>query len=256
MRNAKAALAVHARVSGLACGLPRASSEASGCPGPASLGRADDLSRHTTLALAPSPLQHDITMMADFRSKTFLSDLIRQNMPTREQLEHNRFVRPFAHYVLRPELWRFTRRSVPRGVAAGLLVGIFALIPGIQIVGAALMCVPSRGNIPLAAAMTFLSNPATTPFLLAASLFVGNGLGFHADLASFRALYEGGASVDTWVSWLLSDAAPALVVGLLAIAVVSAALGYVVSAFLWRGFIARKWARRQHRRLLKVSPAE
>jgi uncharacterized protein len=195
-------------------------------------------------------------MMPPFRSKTFLSDLIRRNMPTRDQLEHNRFVRPFAHYVLRPELWRFTRRSVPRGVAAGLLVGIFALIPGVQIVGAALMCVPSRGNIPLAAAMTFLSNPATTPLLLAASLFVGNALGFHADLAAFRTLYEDSASVSDWFTWLLSDAAPALVVGLLVIAVVAAAIGYVVSAFMWRGFIARKWARRQHRRQLRVSPAE
>ena len=82
---------------------------------------------------------------------------------------------PFAS---RPELWRFTRRSVPRGVAIGLLVGIFALIPGVQIIGAALLCVPFRGNVPLAAAMTFLSNPGTTPFILVASLYVGNQLGY------------------------------------------------------------------------------
>jgi len=126
----------------------------------------------------------------------------------------------------------------------------------VQIVGAALMCVPSRGNIPLAAAMTFLSNPATTPFLLAASLFVGNGLGFHADIAAFTALYEGGAGVSEWLTWLLSDAAPALVVGLFVIAVVAAAVGYVASSFLWRAFIARKWARRQHRRHRAPLPAE
>jgi hypothetical protein len=40
-----------------------------------------------------------------------------RNMPTREQMEGNRFIRPFAGRVLRSELWRFTRRSVPRGVA-------------------------------------------------------------------------------------------------------------------------------------------
>ncbi|MEL0253625.1 MAG: DUF2062 domain-containing protein, partial [Novosphingobium sp.] len=60
----------------------------------------------------------------------------RANMPTREQMEQNRFARPLA---ARHELWRFTRRSVPRGVAAGLFIGIFALIPGVQIIGAALM---------------------------------------------------------------------------------------------------------------------
>ncbi|MCB2075987.1 MAG: DUF2062 domain-containing protein [Novosphingobium sp.] len=162
---------------------------------------------------------------------------LQRTMPTREQLERNRFVRPFAR---RPELWRFTRRSVPRGVAIGLLVGIFALIPGIQIVGAALMCVPSRGNIPVAAGMTFLSNPATTPFILAASIYVGNLLGFHADLTTFYGLYERGASLHDWGYWLLSDAAPALLIGLFFISTIAASIGYLVSSFIWRWWVGRK----------------
>ena len=180
----------------------------------------------------------------------------KRNMPTREQMERNRFIRPFAHWVLRAELWRFTRRSVPRGVAIGLLVGIFALIPGIQIVAAALMCVPCRGNVPLAAAMTFLSNPATTPFLLAASLFVGNGLGFHADLSAFYALYSRGVGASEWFAWLLSDAAPALVIGLIVIAVVAGAVGYLIASFMWRGFLVGKWRRRSARRDKVPMPAE
>lgn len=161
----------------------------------------------------------------------------RRNMPTREQMERNRFVRPLA---ARAELWRFTRRSVPRGVAVGLLVGIFALIPGVQIVGAALMCVPLRGNIPISAAMTFLSNPATTPLILAGSLFVGNKLGFHADLSTFYALYEQGAGARQWIVWLLSDAAPSMLFGLLSISVAAAIIGYVVSALGWRWWTGHK----------------
>ena len=163
-------------------------------------------------------------------------------MPKREELEANRFVAPFAR---RHELWRFTRRSVPRGVAVGLLVGIFALIPGIQLIGAALMCVPCRGNIPIAAAMTFLSNPATTPLILAASIFLGNRLGFHADVSTFYGLYEHGAGLGEWTRWLLSDAAPALVIGLFVISTVAAAIGYVVSAFFWRWWIGHKRRNRQ-----------
>jgi len=161
----------------------------------------------------------------------------RSTMPTREQLETNRFVRPFAQ---RPELWRFTRRSVPRGVAVGLLVGIFALIPGVQIVGAALMCVPSRGNIPLAAGMTFLSNPGTTPLILAGAIYIGNSLGYHADLSTFYHLYEIGAGMRQWSSWLLSDAAPALLVGLFVISVIAASVGYVVWSFFWRWWVGRR----------------
>lgn len=162
---------------------------------------------------------------------------VRSQFPSHEELERSRLIRPF---IRRAELFRMTRRSVPRGVAVGLLVGIFALIPGVQIVGAALLCVPCRGNIPLAAGMTFLSNPATTPFILAASLYVGSGLGFKADMATFHALYNSGAGLDEWFSWAVSDAAPALVLGLFVIAVVSAALGYLLTSFIWRELVARK----------------
>ncbi|KMS59839.1 hypothetical protein V474_11660 [Novosphingobium barchaimii LL02] len=171
---------------------------------------------------------------------------LHRQMPTHEQLEGNRFTAPLAR---RQELFRFTRRSVPRGVAVGLLVGIFALIPGVQIVGAALMCVPCRGNIPLAAAMTFLSNPATTPFILAGSIWLGNQLGYHADLSTFHALYQSGAGVGEWGRWLLSDAAPALLVGLFVISTVCAALGYVLSMWFWRWWIGRK----HHARRLRPS---
>lgn len=185
-----------------------------------------------------------------------LSAWARRNMPSREELEHNRWIGFLAR---RHELWRFTRRSVPRGVAVGLLVGIFALIPGVQIVGAAMMCLPCRGNIPLAALMTFLSNPATTPLILAGSLYIGNSVGFHADMASFYGLYERGASLHDWLVWLLSDAAPALLLGLFVISTVTAAIGYVVSYYMWRGIVLRR-RKRQHRARIAeqagVIPAE
>ncbi|MBA3676335.1 MAG: DUF2062 domain-containing protein [Sphingosinicella sp.] len=167
-----------------------------------------------------------------------------KNSPRREDLAQSRWMRPFAGRIMRSELWRFTRRSVPRGVAIGLLVGIFLMIPGLQIVGAALMAVPFRANIPIAAAMTFLSNPATTPFILVASIFVGNSLGFHADTSTFYALYERRASAAEWLAWLASDAAPALVSGLLAIAFVSAVIGYFISLVGWRWWTGHKWRRR------------
>jgi uncharacterized protein (DUF2062 family) len=180
--------------------------------------------------------------MTDLSSR--ITRWARANMPRREELEHNRWIGPFAR---RPELWRFTRRSVPRGVAVGLLVGIFALIPGIQIIGAALMCVPSRGNIPLAALMTFLSNPATTPLILAGSIWLGNQLGFHADPQTFYGLYERGAGLGEWTRWLLSDAAPAALLGLFIISTVTAAIGYLVSAFTWNSWVRRKRRAAQER---------
>jgi uncharacterized protein len=177
-----------------------------------------------------------------------LVDWIKAQAPRREHFEGNRLLKPFAKRIFVPELWRFTRRSVPRGVALGLVVGLFLLIPGVQIVGAALLALPVRANIPLAAAMTFLSMPATTPFILAGSVYVGNAMfKLHADVAQFKLLIDQGASLSRWMGWILSDAAPALLSGLFVISVVSAAIGYVLAAWLWRWMLVRKWKSRAWR---------
>ena len=132
--------------------------------------------------------------------KNTLGAWIHRQAPTRDSFERSRFLRPFAKRVFHPALWRFTRRSVPRGVALGLLVGIFLLIPGVQIAGVALLALPVRANIPIGAAMTFLSMPATTPFILAASVYVGNRcLQLGTGSGQFLALIESGAPLSAWM---------------------------------------------------------
>ena len=173
-----------------------------------------------------------------------------RNAPKREELAQSRWLKPFGSRVMHSEYWRFTRRSVPRGVAVGLFVGVFLLIPGVQIVGSALLSLPFRANIPVAAAMTFLTNPATTPFLIFASLELGSFLGFRTDINSFYALRDSGAGAGEWFVWLFSDAAPALVSGLFLIGLAAAAIGYFASVWIWRWWTGRKWKRRALRRPL------
>jgi len=175
----------------------------------------------------------------------FWQRFMHKNAPSREEVLRSRWLKPFGARIRHSELWRFTRRSVPRGVFAGLLIGIFLMVPGLQIVGAALLCVPLRGNIPIAAAMTFLSNPLTTPFFLYAAIEAGGKIGFHTDLASFLALR--GKSLGVWLQWLLSDAAPALVSGLFLIGLGMALIGYIVSLVGWRWWVGRKWRQRTAR---------
>ncbi|GAA4006733.1 DUF2062 domain-containing protein [Sphingomonas humi] len=185
---------------------------------------------------------------------SFFRRLADKATPSREEVLASRWLKPFGKRVRQSDLWRFTRRSVPRGVAAGLFVGIFLMVPGLQIVGAAALCIPLRGNIPIAAAMTFLSNPATTPFFLIAAIALGNKLGFHADLAAFDQLYASGAGAGRWIQWLLSDAAPAMVSGLFLIALACAFVGYAVSIVVWRWWIGAKWRRRARPELFRRNP--
>ena len=48
---------------------------------------------------------------------------LRRHIPTRESIHRFRLLRPFAHHLSKPELWRLSRRSVPRAVALGLGIG-------------------------------------------------------------------------------------------------------------------------------------
>jgi len=171
-----------------------------------------------------------------------LQRLLYENAPSREEVLDSRWLRPFGKRIRQSDLWRFTRRSVPRAVFAGLFIGIFLMVPGLQIFGAALLAIPLRANIPISVAMTFLSNPLTTPFFLYAAIEVGSRIGFQTDLATFLALR--GESISRWVEWLLSDAAPALVSGLFLIGLGVALVGYIVSLVGWRWWVARKWRQR------------
>jgi len=163
-------------------------------------------------------------------------------------MERNRLIRPVAHLLLRPALWRFTRRSVPRGIGIGFFVGILVMVPGIQPVAAAFAALPFRANVPLSVAVTFLTNPLTTPLVLMGSLWIGSDLfGFPADPGSMVEMIQEGASLTDWWTWLLSTAAPAMLSGLIVLAAVVGLASYFIAGLIWRLWITTKWRRRKAR---------
>ena len=86
---------------------------------------------------------------------------VQRHIPTQESLSRNRVLKPFARHLGQPALWRLNRRSVPRGVALGLFVGV--IIPFMHTFIAALLAIPARANIAIAAAFTLIINPLTIP---------------------------------------------------------------------------------------------
>lgn len=173
-------------------------------------------------------------------------------MPTREEMAENRYLAPIAHRFLSPELWRFTRRSVPRGVALGLFAGF--IVPVGQIFLAAFVAMPARANVPIAALMTFLTNPFTLPFWL----FMANKLGgfiLRIDAAAGGDIYAD-IMAGHWggFGWFL-ETAGVTAFGFIVLAVLSAALGYLVSVLVWRLIVSRKWTRR-NARIMRLSPAQ
>jgi len=171
---------------------------------------------------------------------------VRRNMPTRESMSNYRMLKPVAHRVFVPELWRFTRRSVPRGVALGMVTGI--LFPVAQIPLSAVLALPFRANIPTAVLTTFITNPFTTPPLWVAAYWIGHWiLRFDAEIPG-RPIASELAANRGWLQWLLSEAGPSTIVGLFVITITFAVVGYAASALGWRWWIARKW-RSRHKKL-------
>ena len=81
-------------------------------------------------------------------------------LPTPEKLRESRVVGWFAPFLADPRLWQMNRGALTRAVYIGVLCAFFPL-PGqmpLAIAGALLL----RANIPMAVALTWITNPLTT----------------------------------------------------------------------------------------------
>lgn len=173
-------------------------------------------------------------------------------MPKRDEMARNKYLAPIAHRFGRSELWRFNRRSVPRGAALGLFAAF--IIPLGQIFLAAFLAWPARANVPVAAVITFVTNPFTVPFWLV----VANKVGAFTLKIDPNTMGQAKAALEDgwWVEfgwWLQTAGVTAF--GFVVLAVVCSALGYLLTSFVWRFVVARRWTRRPAARRV-LHPAE
>src|SRR2546421_8797660 len=83
----------------------------------------------------------------------------RKSLPDPDEVLAKRGAAPFRRWLGHPNLWCLNRRSVSGAVAIGLFCG---LIPGpFQMLGALLLAIPLRKNIPVALIVTLYTNPLT-----------------------------------------------------------------------------------------------
>lgn len=170
----------------------------------------------------------------------------KNKLPTRDWVARNRWTRPFSRHLLRPDLWRLNRRSVPRAVAVGLLVA--PIIPVAHTMVAALAAVPTRANLVIAAAVTWLINPFTIPPFYYAAYLVGAAM-LRLDAMSPvpQVTHRATGQATQWAEWLVAKSGP-LALGTLVMSVVIASVGYLVASFAWRWNIGRKWRARSANR--------
>ncbi|WP_394727535.1 DUF2062 domain-containing protein [Altererythrobacter sp. GH1-8] len=155
-------------------------------------------------------------------------------------MARNKYLAPIAHRFLSPELWRFTRRSVPRGVALGLFAAF--IVPLGQIFLAAFLALPARANVPLAALVTFVTNPLTLPGWLVVAKEVGE-LTLNIDETMGPGAAGKFAEDSGWLATFF-ELAGVTAFGFVVLAVVTSALGYVISGAVWRVMVTRRRAKK------------
>ena len=185
-----------------------------------------------------------------FAAQIMTRKFFRKYLPHADRMRAHRLVAMFGRFLQAPNLWHLNRDSVAGAVAIGLFAG---LIPGpLQMLVALLLAIALRRNIPVAVLVTFYTNPFTiVPLYLLAyaygALLLGAPIGappvrhFEMDWAA------PGASLHAMLEWMFALGKP-LAVGLLALGLSLAALGYVAVRLGWRAYVVLAWRARAKRR--------
>lgn len=175
---------------------------------------------------------------------------LRRFLPDSDSVRSRPLVSLFGRWLQHPNLWHLNRRSVPAAFAIGLATG---LIPGpVQMLAALLLAVPLRKNIPVALVTTLYTNPLTIVPLYVLAYEYGTLL-LGRDGRPRITLFEWDwhdlvGSVQRMVDWSLALGRP-LAVGLVALALTLAALGYFALRIGWRLHVTAAWRARSRRRL-------
>ena len=154
----------------------------------------------------------------------------------RQAILGSRWLKPFARFFGHPSLWHLNRRSGPKALAVGLFAAF--IVPAGQFLLSALLAVPLRANVPLAAAATLFSNPLTFAPIYYAAYRVG--------LRLLGDVHHGPTSdaAAPLIARILDVSAPTAL-GLLIFAAVGAMLGYMLGSAWWNLRLARRWRRRR-----------
>ena len=165
-----------------------------------------------------------------------------RHIPTRDTVEHYRLLRPFAPHLRHPSLWRLNRRSVPRGVAVGLFVAI--IIPFMHTFIAALLAIPTRANVAIAAVFTLVVNPLTIPPMYYAAYRIGSWeLRHEGPLVDPAAAERLSGELSRALFWIHHASGP-IALGILTMAVAFAIVGYLAATLAWRYWSLSRWRSR------------
>src|SRR5207248_6762687 len=125
------------------------------------------------------------------------------------------------------------------------------IIPFMRTAIAAVLAIPLRANVGIAALFTLLVTPITIPPMYYAAYRIGSWELHHdASLVNPATAARFSGELSRLLFWIHQASGP-IAVGVLTIAFAVALVGYSVSALLWRWRLSSKWRRRGHARKIR-----
>lgn len=175
-------------------------------------------------------------------------------LPTHESLHREKSLRWLGSWLYRhPFVWSLNRRTVARGVAAGLLVAFIPL--PLQFLLSALLAFLFRANLPVAMISTLISNPFTfVPinffmYKIGAFITQSNGMSPIPPIHTLEFHWESISRI--WIEtiqWIQSLGKPYFI-GLIVFSIGLSLIGYLLVDILWR--ISIGWQLRHRKKSRK-----
>ncbi len=165
--------------------------------------------------------------------------LIRRYLPDHKKIKEHKHLRFFGTLLHDPNIWHLNRRSVSGAFAVGLFIA-FIPVP-FQMVLAAAVAILVRVNLPISAALVWITNPVTMGPMFYSAYRVGAWTlqippsEFTFEL-SIKWLLEGIGA--TWQPFLL---------GCLIMGTISAVLGFAVIRIFWRVRVSQYMKKKQQK---------
>ncbi len=145
--------------------------------------------------------------------------------PSNKQLQNHKYLSWLGGYLLNDNLWFFSRRAIAKAFAIGLFCA-FIPVP-FQMVIASIFAIIFRSNLPVAAALVWITNPITMPIIFYLAYKLG-AIILGVDIISnfnFSFDYIGEVISIIWQPFLL---------GCLLFSSISAVLGYFAIDFIYK----------------------
>lgn len=171
-------------------------------------------------------------------------------LPKPEQILENKTIKLFAPQLADPRLWHFNRRCLTKAVYIGVLSSFFPL-PGQSII-AIFACLYFKANIPMAIALTWITNPLTTIPIFYFAYIIGAKL-LDMALIDFSTIGHMLADLSLWifadganpfVTYNSQFSLSAFLLGLCILALISSVVSGIAFRFFWRYKVVTGWKKR------------